>query len=122
MLDSAQLVGFAATADAVRARAFYESTLGLQMMAEDPYGMVFDANGTTLRIAKVKAVAPPPYTSLGWSVDDIEGVVRELTKRGVTFERYEGMSQDDLGIWSFGAARIAWFKDPDGNLLSVSDE
>ena len=120
MLSNASLVAFIATADPAKARAFYESTLGLRCVSDDEYAVVFDANGTTLRIAKVQTVSPAPYTVLGWQVDDIERSARQLTAAGVSFERYDGMPQDALGIWTTPGGRIAWFRDPDGNLLSVS--
>lgn len=120
VLDGAKLTAFVATANAERARAFYEGTLGLTLVADEEYGLIFDANGTPLRIAKVQAVSPPPYTSLGWEVADVAATVRGLTARGVAFERYDGMGQDELGIWAHDRYRVAWFKDPDGNLLSIS--
>lgn len=120
MLDIGKLVGFVATADAARARAFYETTLGLRLMSDEPYALVFDANGTAVRIQKVGTVAVVPYTTLGWAVDDVRATVRGLTDRGVVFERYDGMRQDELGLWQTDGAFVAWFKDPDGNLLSLS--
>jgi catechol 2,3-dioxygenase-like lactoylglutathione lyase family enzyme len=121
MLDTAQLAAFSATANPDLARSFYRDTLGLTFVSEDPFALVFDANGTVLRVQKVRAVEPQPYTRLGWRVDDIEAVVRDLSGRGVTFLRYDFMAQDELGIWSApGGAKVAWFNDPDGNILSVA--
>lgn len=120
MLERAKIIAFVATADADRARAFYAGTLGLTLVADDPYALVFDANGTALRVVKLETVDTPPYTTLGWQVDDIEATARGLAERGVAFERYAGMGQDDLGLWSAGPVRVAWFKDPDGNLLSIT--
>jgi catechol 2,3-dioxygenase-like lactoylglutathione lyase family enzyme len=120
MLGSCSIIAFTATADPPRAREFYEDTLGLDLVSDEPHALVFDAGGIMLRIQKVEHVAPPPYTALGWQVDDIESAVRQLMRNGVHFERYEGLEQDDLCIWSSGHARIAWFKDPDGNLLSLT--
>jgi catechol 2,3-dioxygenase-like lactoylglutathione lyase family enzyme len=120
-LSSANLVAFVATAVPARAREFYEHVLGLRLVADDPFALVFDANGTTLRIAKVQELTPVPRTVLGWAVRDIAGEVTGLARQGVTFERFEGVTQDELGIWSApGGARVAWFKDPDGNLLSLT--
>jgi catechol 2,3-dioxygenase-like lactoylglutathione lyase family enzyme len=114
------MIAFVATADAEAARLFYEHTLGLRLVADEPVALVFDANGTPLRISKVEHVTVAPYTVLGWRVDDVAGIVRDLGDRGVAFERYPGFQQDEFGIWNApGGARIAWFKDPDGNLLSV---
>ncbi|MBI5288726.1 MAG: VOC family protein [Chloroflexi bacterium] len=120
MLGSSNIMAFVATAQPDAARAFYEGILGLRLIEDAPFALVFDAYGTKLRVQKVQTVAPAPYTTLGWVVDDIVATVRELASRGVQFERYEGLEQDDLGIWSSGAGNIAWFKDPDGNTLSVT--
>ena len=122
MLDSANIVAFAATTDAERTKAFYGGVLGLRLLHEDGFALVFDANGTTLRIARVEKAFPPPYTSLGWQVADVAATVTALAARGVAFERYDGMGQDDLGIWRPpGGGMVAWFKDPEGHLLSISE-
>ena len=114
-------MAFAATQNPDRARVFYRDVLGLQLVGEDPYALVFDANGTMLRVQIVQEVAPHRYTTLGWQVLDIVAVAVELQTTGVKLERFEGLPQDELGIWSSpGGARVGWFKDPDGNLLSVS--
>jgi catechol 2,3-dioxygenase-like lactoylglutathione lyase family enzyme len=121
MLASDDLIAFVATADPGRARAFYAGTLGLPLEDESPFALVFRANGTMLRVAIADAVAPAPYTVLGWAVADVAARVRALSARGVAFERYAGMDQDELGVWrSPSGARIAWFKDPDGNTLSLT--
>lgn len=120
MLGTSKLMAFVATADAEGARAFYEGTLGLRLIADEPYALVFDAHGTMLRLQKVQSVTPAPYTVLGWKVADIAAAVRELVGSGVRFERYEGMAQDELGVWSSGRAKVAWFKDHDGNTLSLT--
>ena len=121
MLTHAAVVAFVATTHAERARAFYEGVLGLALVADDPSALVFDANGVTLRVAKVPALTPAPHTVLGWSVADIAGTVAALRARGVAVERYPGLEQDDAGVWtSPGGARVAWFKDPDGNVLSLT--
>jgi catechol 2,3-dioxygenase-like lactoylglutathione lyase family enzyme len=121
VLRQAKLVAFTAVSDAARARAFYRDVLGLKLISEDGFAIVFDAHGTTLRVSLVKEVVAAPYTVLGWGVADIAAAVKGLSAAGVQFERYPWMEQDDLGIWSApGGARVAWFKDPDGNLLSVS--
>jgi hypothetical protein len=93
----------------------------LLLISEDEYALVFDAHGTMLRVAIVGESVVAPYTVLGWQVDDIGAIVRGLAAKGVKFERYAWMEQNDLGIWSApSGAKVAWFKDPDGNLLSVS--
>jgi len=118
-LDVSDIVAFVATADAVRAREFYETVLGLRLIADDPFALVFDANGVMLRVQKVQTVSPAPYTSLGWRVADIGATIQGL--KGVTFERFPGLNHDDLGVWtSPRGALVAWFKDPDGNVLSLT--
>jgi len=122
VLGNAPLVAFIATTDAARARAFYEDVLDLRFIADDGFALVFDANGTTLRVARVEALTPHPFTSLGWDVDDIAGVMRSLAAKGVTFERYGLPGQDETGAWTppGTTTKVAWFKDPDGNLLSLT--
>lgn len=121
MLASSPIIAFVVTSDPSRAKAFYRDVLGLVLISEDEFAVVFDANGTMLRVAIISKVVPAPYTVLGWKVDDIGAVVRGLASKGVTFERYPWMEQDELGIWSApSGAKVAWFKDLDGNLLSVS--
>ena len=120
VLEKAAIAAFIASANIAEARDFYENTLGLTIISDDEYALVFDANGTSLRIQKVAEVEPKQYTSLGWHVDDISAAVTALVAKGVRFERYEFMQPDELGIVTFpGGARVAWFKDPDGNLLSL---
>ena len=122
MLKSRPIVAFVATTDPKRAKSFYAKTLGLRLVSEDGFALAFDAGGTMLRVAIVKTLQPAGYTVLGWIVPDIAKAVRGLVKRGVTFQRYEGMPQDDLGIWSSpSGARIAWFTDPDSNTLSLTE-
>jgi catechol 2,3-dioxygenase-like lactoylglutathione lyase family enzyme len=121
MLNTAKLMAFVATSDGPRARAFYEGTLGLTVISDDDFSLALDAHGTMLRVQKVGPISPPPFTVLGWQVDDIAATVAALAKRGVTFEVYPGMEQTPLGIWSApSGAFVAWFKDPDGNTLSLT--
>jgi predicted enzyme related to lactoylglutathione lyase len=122
MLESRPIVAFVATTDPKRAKPFYAKTLGLRLVSEDGFALTFDAGGTMLRIAIVKTLQPAGYTILGWIVLDIAKAVRDLVKRGVIFQRYEGVPQDDLGIWSSpSGARVAWFNDPDSNTLSLTE-
>src|SRR5258706_9324139 len=115
MLASAKLVAFVTVNNAARARAFYRDVLGLRLVSEDNFALVFDANGTMLRVAIATHVTTAPYTVLGWVVADIAATVRQLAAAGVRCERFPGMVQDELGIWqSPSGARVAWFKDPDG--------
>jgi catechol 2,3-dioxygenase-like lactoylglutathione lyase family enzyme len=122
MLKSQPIVAFVATTKPARAKAFYAKTLGLRLVSEDGFALAFDAGGTMLRVATVTTLQRAGYTVLGWIVPDIAKAVRGLVKRGVKFQRYAGMPQDDLGIWSSpSGARIAWFADPEGNTLSLTE-
>jgi catechol 2,3-dioxygenase-like lactoylglutathione lyase family enzyme len=123
MLDRQRLVAFAGVTDLAAARTFYGDTLGLPLLEQSDFACVFDANGTTLRVTKVDQTGGAKYTVLGWSVDGIEDFIDRLTERGVSFLRYDGMGQDQRGIWTVpgGAGRVAWFEDPAGNVLSLSE-
>jgi catechol 2,3-dioxygenase-like lactoylglutathione lyase family enzyme len=118
------LVGFIPTRDGDAARAFYEKKVGLHFISEDQFAVVFQSGENLIRIARTGSFTPAPFTILGWQSSDIERDVREMSARGVVFERYDYMGQqDDLGIWTApGGARVAWFKDPDGNTLSISQQ
>jgi hypothetical protein len=120
ILSAAQVVAFVPTKDFKLSRAFYETTLGLPFLGGDDFALLFEAGGTRIRIAKVETFQPAPFTILGWRVPDAKQAVTALAKRGVVFERFPGMKQDDSGIWSApSGARVAWFKDSEGNVLSV---
>ena len=120
MLNQSRLVCFVATADAERARAFYQDKLGLALIEDNGYCLLFDAHGTPLRMQRVATVAPHPYTALGWEVDDLAAAVRALAAAGVAMTRFPGLAQDADGIWDTpDGARVAWFHDPDGNTLSM---
>jgi catechol 2,3-dioxygenase-like lactoylglutathione lyase family enzyme len=121
MLGSTNIVAFVPTKDSEKARAFYEGALGLRFIKDDGFAMVLDANGIMIRVAKVKEFTPAQSTILGCQVSGIENVVRELQKKGVHFETFGFFKQDELGIWTAPTGdKVAWFKDPDGNILSVS--
>ena len=121
MLGTYPVFGFVATTDAQRARTFYEQVLGLRFVEDTPFVQVFDANGIMIRVTPVPGHKPLPHTVLGWRVPDIDAAARALAEKGVVFERFPGMTQDALGIWtSPDGNRVAWFKDPDGNLLSLT--
>ena len=121
-LGACDVVAFAATRDLDRARAFYADVLGLELVEQTPIACVLAANGTTVRVTLVDDLTPPPYTVLGWVVPDIQASVRDLTAHGVAFERFDGMGQDDDGVWTAPSGdRVAWFKDPDGNTLSLTE-
>lgn len=118
-----KMIGFLTTSEAAKARAFYGEVLGFRLMGDDDFALVFDASGTMLRVAKAKTFTPAHFTVLGWEVTDIYAAVRELVARGVRFEQFgfPFMKQDEHGVWTPPSGdRVAWFKDPDGNLLSIS--
>ncbi len=122
MLGSANIVAFVPTKGAEKAKAFYKGVLGLRFVSDDGFALVFDANGIMVRVAKVPPqFTPAQFTILGWQVSEIEKVVAGLVAKGVQFERYGFLEQDELGIWTAPSGdKVAWFKDPDGNVLSVS--
>lgn len=122
MLTRSKLMAFVATRDGARARAFYEGTLGLRVISDDDFALALDAGGTMLRVQKIGEFAPQPFTALGWEVADIAATIDALRARGIVFERFPGLAQDERGVWVApgSGARIAWFKDPDGNTLSLT--
>jgi catechol 2,3-dioxygenase-like lactoylglutathione lyase family enzyme len=123
ILGGSKLVAFVPTTDPARARKFYEEVLGLRLVADEaPFALVFDANGTMLRVTTVSNHAAASFTVLGWEVESIESTVQRLADAGVEFLRYPGLNENDpLAIWTApGGARIAWFHDPDKNVLSVT--
>lgn len=121
MLGSEKIMAFVGVSNADRARAFYRDTLGLTMVSEDGFALAFDVGGIMLRVTPVGEVHPVPHTVLGWQVKDAAANVRALAAAGVQMERYPHVKQDEDGIWTTpGGAKIAWFKDPDGNILSVA--
>lgn len=121
MLGHASIVAFVPSTDLVRARAFYEGVLGLTVEDVNDFACVLRGAGTMLRVTLVESLTPQPFTVLGWDVDDIAGAVDKLVERGVAFTRYDGMGQDERQIWTApSGGRIAWFADPDGNVLSLT--
>jgi catechol 2,3-dioxygenase-like lactoylglutathione lyase family enzyme len=120
MLDSGKLIGFVMTTDYDAARTFYEGKLGLEFVAQDQFALVLRSGGQMIRISK-STFTPAQGTVLGWEVDDIEAIVRWLQGRGVITEKYSFVADQELGIWAAPSGdKVAWFKDPDGNVLSVS--
>jgi catechol 2,3-dioxygenase-like lactoylglutathione lyase family enzyme len=108
------------TVDMERALAFYGQTLGLSVISADAYGTSLEAGGTELRLTRVPAVVSTPYSQLAWRVADLTSVVTALAEVGIGVERFDHLEQDDVGAWTGpGGVRVAWFRDPDGNLLSV---
>jgi catechol 2,3-dioxygenase-like lactoylglutathione lyase family enzyme len=123
LLGKKDVVAFLASTDFSRAKAFFGDVLGLKLLSEDGFAIVFDLNGIMLRVVKVHELCVAPYTVLGWHVNNTPDIVKKLSDAGVKFERYRGYGQNKDGVWTApGGTRIAWFKDPDGNLLSVSDQ
>lgn len=121
MLHGERLMAFVPIRDANRARSFYRDTLGLRLVDEDRFALVFEIEGVHLRATVVGEFQPQRFTVLGWQVADAAATARRLSAVGVHFERYAGMEQDELGLWSApGGARVAWFRDPDGNVLSIT--
>ena len=122
MLASQKLMAFVAARDLGRARDFYRDRLALRLVSEDEFALVFDAGGTMLRVARVEEPVAAQYTVLGWQVDDIGQTAKSLRNAKIGLEQYPGIEQDELGIWkSPSGAQVAWFKDPDGNTLSVTE-
>lgn len=121
MLTNQNIIAFATTTNPEQAQEFYQHVLGLELKESTQFAIVFNANGIDLRIAIVESFQPQPFSVLGWHVDDIKAQINELLTHGVVFERYGFMEQDDLNIWhSPDGAQVAWFKDLDGNLLSLA--
>jgi catechol 2,3-dioxygenase-like lactoylglutathione lyase family enzyme len=121
MLENCEVVAFAATTQSEKARAFYCDILGLRFEQDNTFALVLRTANATLRIQKVQAFTPLPFTALGWKVGNVRATAKQLLDKGIKCERFEGMSQDDLGIWaSPSGAMVCWFKDPDGNILSLT--
>ena len=122
MLADKKLKAFIPTIMPEKAKAFYQDVLGLKLLSEDEFAMEFNANGVLLRVTTVPSLKPHEFTVLGWNVPEISSLIRLMNSKGVFFEKYNFLTQDDLGIWTApGGAKVAWFKDPDGNLLSLSE-
>ena len=121
MLNETKLVAFVPTTDFGKAKSFYGGTLGLSLVEESKFALEYNANGVSLRVTKVQSLKAQPFTVLGWEVPDVRAAVQKLSDQGIRFEIFQGMGQDDLGIWNApGGTKVAWFKDPDGNVLSLS--
>ena len=122
LLGSEKIMAFVATQAPAKAKVFYRDTLGLRLISEDAVALVFDAHGIFLRVSIVEKLAPAPYTVLGWQVENVVATAKALQKAGGKIERYQGMVQDELGVWTaLSGARVAWFKDRDGNTLSITE-
>ena len=122
MLADTSIIAFVPTTDFGRARAFYEDILGLRFKQEDSFALVLDASGIMVRITKIPVFEPARFTILGWEVQGIYDVVAKLTGRGIAFEQFGLPQQDETGVWTAPSGdKVAWFKDPDGNILSLSE-
>ena len=121
MLETSEVIAFVGSTDLSPARVFYEQTLGLRVIEQNDFACVFDANGMMLRVTAVAEVARAGYTVLGWRVSDIAAMMRDLAAKGVVFLHYDGMDQDESGVWTTaGGDKVAWFADPGGNVLSLT--
>ncbi len=121
MLAGAPFIAFVGVTDLAEATRFYVGVLGLPVREEGPYAVVVDAGSTMLRLTPVGGLRPQPFTVAGWAVADLDAAVGELARRGVVLSRFDGLDQDERGIWEApGGDRVAWFADPDGNVLSVT--
>ena len=122
MLSDKKLRAFVATTKPNKAKLFYKEVLGLKLLSEDDYASEFDANGTLLRVTTVQDLKPQQFTVLGWGVEDIRSAVQLLNSKNVFCEKYDFFEQDDLGVWTASnGSKIAWFKDPDGNIISLTE-
>lgn len=123
MLENSKPVILVPTVKKQQALEFYKDTLGLKFISDDEFALVFDTGGIMLRLTPVRDFTPHPFSILGWQVNDVSSAVMELGQRGVSVEIYDfpWMEQDEQGVWTApDGTKVAWFKDPDGNLLSVS--
>jgi catechol 2,3-dioxygenase-like lactoylglutathione lyase family enzyme len=123
ILESSKPAIVICTRDRTRATAFYRDALGLVVAHEDSFAVVFNTSGVALRVSVVPDFTPHEHTILGFTVPDVPSTVKALREKGVNFNTYQHIPQDELGIWTApgGAIRTAWFKDPDGNVLSVTN-
>ena len=121
MLSAGKLIGFVPTKDSNRSREFYEGKLGFKFVRDDQFALVMQAGESMIRIVKGAKFTPAQYTVMGWEVTDIVAMVKWLNGRGVTFEKYPFVQDQKSGIWTTpNGDKVAWFKDPDGNVLSLS--
>lgn len=122
MLNNASIKAFVPTTKTAEAKLFYKGILGLKLLSEDNYALEFEANGILLRIAIVSELNPHAFTVLGWNVPDISATIKSLNEKGLECKKYDFMEQDGLGVWtSPNGSKVAWFNDPDGNVLSLTE-
>jgi hypothetical protein len=123
MLTDKNVKAFLCITDSVKAKAFYQDMLRLKLSGEDSYGLEFELHSTTLRLSLIPSHQPATYTVLGWQVNDIYAEMKELGAQGIVFEQYNLTDQDKHGVWNApGGTKVAWFKDPFGNLLSIDQK
>lgn len=121
MISSGKLMGFLATHDYERAKQFFVGKLGAKFVSQDQFALAVEIGGHQIRVVKIPDFAPVKWTVLGWEVTDVTATVKWLAERGVSTEKYPFVADKELGIWEApSGAKVAWFKDPDGNVLSVS--
>ncbi|GAC1311417.1 MAG: VOC family protein [Mucilaginibacter sp.] len=122
MLANETLKSFVPTIKPAEARVFYQDILGLKLLSEDKYALEFEANGQLLRVITVPELKPHQFTALGWNVKDIKATITALNEKSIFCEKYDFLEQDEFGAWtSPSGAKVAWFKDPDGNVLSLTE-
>ena len=122
MFNNANIKAFVPTTKPDEAKVFYKDILGLKLLSEDGYALEFEANGILVRISIVPELKPHAFTILGWNVPDISSTIKSLNEKGVECKKYDFMEQGSLGIWtSPNGSKVAWFNDPDGNVLSLTE-
>ncbi|NKC01482.1 MAG: VOC family protein [Pseudomonadales bacterium] len=120
MLANAELQTLALTADIPTAITFYEEVLGLSLKANSDGAAVFDVGGRDLRVSPVAETSPTEHTVFGFAVADVQGVAEELSSKGVPLVEFQGFPHDQNGLVATpDGSRVCWFRDPDGNLISV---
>ena len=123
MLADKKLKAFVPTIKPEEAKSFYKDVLGLKLLSQDDYALEFESNGSLLRVTIVQELKPQAFTVLGWNVDDIVSIIKSLNDKNIFCEKYDFFEQNDLGIWtSPNGSKVAWLKDPDGNVLSLTEE
>lgn len=122
-LENAKPVVIVCTRDRAVSTPFYRDVLGLKLTSEDPFAAVFDIGGAPLRLSNVGDWKAHEHTVFGFAVSDLTATAKALSKKGVSFTIYPGFGQDELGVWTSPdkAVRVAWFNDPDGNVLSITE-
>lgn len=121
MLASNSLIAFIPTVNAEKAKAFYVGILGLEFIQDDKFALVLKGGSNMIRIVRLESFTPAPYTILGWEVPNLRQEVQRLSKEGISFTRYPFLQQDEDGVWTTPTGSlVAWFQDPDGNVLSFS--